>query len=194
MLKQMEQNFLLDLNKKLNIAYINVCTEAEGPYKRMGIWFQGCNINCKGCCNPDLQELKLVHPMTVQDILKIALLSKKENGIEGVTFLGGEPTLQQGLIHLAYVLKNNDFGMILFTGREYNDLESNIKNIMDIIIDGKFEIDKIDEDRNLVGSKNQNIIFITDRYKNKKEWFYNLREKRIEINMKEKALITGDVI
>jgi len=69
------------LNRKLNIAHINVCTEAEGPYKRMAIWFQGCDILCDGCCNPDLQEIRPVHIMTVDEVLEIAIQSKKNNGI-----------------------------------------------------------------------------------------------------------------
>ena len=88
---------------KFNVALINTCTEAEGPFKRMAIWFQGCNIKCKECCNPELQEMKPAHIMTLEAILDIAKKSKIDNGIEGVTFLGGEPTLQSHLIDLAPV-------------------------------------------------------------------------------------------
>ena len=42
---------------KFNVASINKCTEVEGPFKRLCIWFQGCNIHCIGCCNPDYQAL-----------------------------------------------------------------------------------------------------------------------------------------
>ncbi len=194
MLKQRKQDFPLDLSKKLNIAHINVCTEAEGPYKRMAIWFQGCNILCRGCCNPELQEIKVAHILTVQEVLDIALKSKKENKIEGVTFLGGEPTMQEGLGHLANALALNGLGTILFTGMTYSSLEKSVRNVMDLIVDGRFEMNQIDEARNLVGSKNQDIIYVTDRYSDMSDWFLNTREKRIEINLSDALFINGDII
>ena len=194
MLKQRKQDFPLDLSKKLNIAHINVCTEAEGPYKRMAIWFQGCNILCRGCCNPELQEIKVAHILTVRETLDIALKSKKENKIEGVTFLGGEPTMQEGLGHLANALALNGLGTILFTGMTYDSLEKSVRNAMDLIVDGRFEMNQIDEARNLVGSKNQDIIYVTDRYRDMSVWFLNTREKRIEINLSDALFVNGDII
>ena len=47
----------MNLKSKFNVAYIKLCTKTEGPYNRCCIWFQGCNLNCKGCCNKDLQPL-----------------------------------------------------------------------------------------------------------------------------------------
>lgn len=194
MLKQRKQDFPLDLSKKLNIAHINVCTEAEGPYKRMAIWFQGCNILCRGCCNPELQEIKVAHILTVKEVLDIALKSKKENKIEGVTFLGGEPTMQKGLDHLASALALNGLGTILFTGMKYDSLEKSVRNAMDLIVDGRFEMNQIDKVRNFVGSKNQEIIYVTDRYRDMSDWFLNTREKRIEINLSDALFVNGDII
>lgn len=194
MLKQKKQDFPLDLSKKLNIAHINTCTEAEGPYKRMAIWFQGCNILCKGCCNPELQEIKVAHLMTVQEVLDIAIKSQNKNGIEGVTFLGGEPTLQEGLVYLAKALVLADIGTILFTGKQYDSIKADIVKSMDLIVDGNFEAELYDNERNLVGSKNQQIIYITDRYKKCQDWFMNVREKKVEINLNETLFVNGDVI
>ena len=194
MLKQRNQDFPLDLSKKLNIAHINLCTEAEGPYRRMAIWFQGCNIMCEGCCNPELQEIKISHLMTVQDVVDIAVKSKTENGIEGVTFLGGEPTMQEGLVCLAQALAQLDLGTILFTGEKYECLSEEIKENMDLIVDGRYEAELFDDERNLVGSKNQQITCISDRYKTCLNWFMNIREKKIEINIGSTLFINGDVI
>lgn len=194
MSKQKNQDYPLDLNKKLNIAYINVCTEAEGPYKRMAIWFQGCNILCDGCCNPELQEIKVAHIITVQEVVNIAIDSKKENGIEGVTFLGGEPTLQEGLVSLARALAMEDIGTILFTGKRFDNLSDDIKPAVDLIVDGRFEANLIDRNRNLVGSTNQQIIFVTDRYKKCQDWFMYTREKKIEMNLNNSLFINGDVV
>ena len=198
MLMLEKKNLTLDfkLNKKLNIAYINTCTETEGPYKRLAIWFQGCNILCKACCNPELQALRIRHIMTVEELFNIILDSKDKYDIEGVTFLGGEPTLQEGLISLAFLLKVNNIGTILFTGKKIEMLDNDLINNLDLVIDGKFEVSKIDAKRNLIGSENQNIYFLTNRYEKDEKWFFEKREKKIEINiMKENSIfISGDVI
>lgn len=185
-----------DLNKKLNVAYINTCTEAEGPYKRMAVWFQGCDIKCKGCCNPSLQPLRPAHLMTVGEIVETVLKSKRDYGIEGVTFLGGEPTLQQNLPLLSKKIKELDLGVILFTGHIIDNLDNEMIQSVDLIVDGKFEIDRQDNDRNLIGSTNQNIIFVSERYKDAVDWFFNVREKRLEINVSNgnDIFINGDVI
>ena len=194
MWKQRNPDFPLDLNKKLNIAHINICTEAEGPYKRMAIWFQGCNILCRGCCNPELQAIKVAHLMSVQDVVNIALKTKKENGVEGVTFLGGEPTMQEGLVPLAKALSAVGLGTILFTGNQYENLSEDIKTSMDLIVDGRFEAELLDDERNLVGSKNQRIIYMTKRYEESQEWFVSVREKKIEVNLSSTLFINGDVV
>ena len=198
MLTLEKKNLILDLklNKKLNIAYINTCTETEGPYKRLAIWFQGCNILCKGCCNPELQSLKIRHVMTVEELFNIILVSKEKYDIEGVTFLGGEPTLQKGLISLVSLLKMNNIGTILFTGKRIEMLDNDLVSNLDLIIDGKFEASKIDTKRNLIGSENQNIYFLTNRYKKDEKWFFEKREKKVEINIvkDDSIFISGDVI
>lgn len=196
MSKQKNQDFPLDLNKKLNVAHINICTEAEGPYKRMAIWFQGCNIKCNGCCNPELQEIRVAHIMTVQEILDIAIHSKKENGIEGVTFLGGEPTLQHNLHILSRYLHYEGLGLILFTGKDILNLPNEVKEGVDLIVDGMFDYANIDFERNLIGSINQKITLVTNRYNKDLDWFYDIRGKKIEINMGtlNSLFVTGDVL
>ncbi len=195
-LKQRKMDSLLDLNKKVNVAYINTCTETEGPYKRVGIWFQGCDILCKGCCNPDLQPLVPRHIITIKKVIDIILDSKADNGIEGVTLLGGEPTLQDNLGILCGELKNLDIGIILFTGKRIDEIDEKIRNAVDLIIDGSFEPDNLENERNLIGSKNQIIHLITERYSGDLQWFYDKRNKKIEINYDEGSgfFISGDVI
>lgn len=179
---------------KFNVALINTCTEAEGPYKRMAIWFQGCTLNCKGCCNPELQDIKPAHILSLEEIILIAKKSKQENGIEGITYLGGEPTLQQHLDVLSNELHELDLGVILFTGYKVKQLKESLILSVDLIIDGQFVENEIDNKRNMIGSANQNIHFITSRYAHCLEWFNIKRDYKAEINVSEKFVITGDRI
>jgi anaerobic ribonucleoside-triphosphate reductase activating protein len=179
---------------KFNIACINQCTEAEGPEKRLAIWFQGCNIHCPDCCNSELFDFKPAHILSLEEVLKIVIEAKKQFNIEGVTFLGGEPTLQQGLSELSIGVRNMGLGIILFTGKKVEEINEELKASVDIIIDGGFEHDKPDDKRNLIGSANQRLIFITERYKPFEKWFYSIRPKRLEINVSSELFITGDKV
>jgi len=179
-----------------NIACINQCTESEGPGKRLAIWFQGCDKQCEGCCNPQLFDIKPVHIISLGALLHIIAEAKERFGIEGVSFLGGEPVLQQGLSGLSKKIKAMGLGVILFTGKMLEELDGQLKVSVDLIIDGGFESDKPDNKRNLIGSVNQRLIFITDRYRAFEEWFFTPRPKRIEINTSGELglFITGDKI
>lgn len=179
---------------KFNVAFINTCTEVEGPFKRLCIWFQGCNRNCKGCCNKALQPLKLANIISLEDLLEIIRKSKIENKIEGITLSGGEPLLQTGLVKLLEEVKNLELGIILFTGYQLNEIEDNLKSQCDIIIDGYFDEQKIDNNRALVGSLNQNINYISDRYTNEKDWFYKKKNLIEEINVGNDIIFNGDKI
>ena len=104
---------------KFNVASINQCTEVEGPYKRLCIWFQGCNILCKGCCNPEYQPLVPKHILSLSELVEIIAEAKDSFGIEGVTYSGGEPTLQEGLSELTEKNHKLGLGVISFTCRKY---------------------------------------------------------------------------
>lgn len=179
---------------KFNVARINLCTEAEGPHKRLAIWFQGCTLGCPGCCNPELQEMKTAHIMSMQELLDIAKKSKEENFIEGVTYIGGEPTLQKYLAELSSGFRKLGLGTILFTGYKYKDLKPSLVEAVDLIIDGQFIIGKLDKDRNLVGSTNQTFNHVSNRYLSDMDWFEKKKDYQVDINVLNELMITGDVV
>ncbi len=157
----------------------------------MAIWFQGCDIGCRGCCNPELQPFVVRHIVAQSQILDIARRSKEEYGVEGVTLIGGEPTLQSSLDSLARGLKDMDLGIILFTGRNFEDLEDSLTSCLDLVIDGRFVMEERDHERNLIGSKNQRIIEVSDRYHDCLDWFTTTRPDYIEIDVQDGTFITN---
>lgn len=179
---------------KFNVARINLCTEAEGPHKRMAIWFQGCTLGCSGCCNPELQEMKQAHILSMQEIISIAKKSKEENEIEGVTYLGGEPTLQKHLAELSNAFHDIGLGIILFTGYKFKKLKASLISQIDLIIDGQFIEKELDHNRNLIGSTNQTFNHVSNRYINDMDWFMKKRDLQVDVNVSGELLITGDVV
>lgn len=177
---------------KFNVAAINKCTEVEGPYKRLTIWFQGCDILCKGCCNPEYQALEIRNLLSLEELIQIISDAKEKLGIEGVTYTGGEPTLQKNLPILTQFIKNLGLGVISFTGRKYEDVASVLKGC-DAVFDGAYIESLCDGNRRLLGSSNQKVLCLTKRYKNLENDLYR-KDKTVEINIGNYIFANGDFI
>ena len=117
-----------------------------------------------------------------------------EFGIEGVTYSGGEPTCQKNLPLLTREIKKLRLGIISFTGRKYEDVIDVLTGI-DLVIDGKYISKERETKRRLLGSENQRILCVTDRYKNDISWFdIGENGKSVEVNLADKIVLNGDKI
>ena len=176
---------------KFNVAYIKLLTKIEGPFNRCCIWFQGCNLHCKGCCNLELQELKPNHIVSLDDLVSIVKEAKDKYDIEGVTLSGGEPTLQMNLKEFNDKIHELGLGIIMFSGKPKSLLNPDLVSSVDLLIDGPYIEEQKDNDRILIGSKNKNLSFITDRYKNYEDYFYN-KNSIEEVTAEDYIFINGD--
>jgi anaerobic ribonucleoside-triphosphate reductase activating protein len=175
---------------KLKIHRFLPLTTVEGPGKRACLWVQGCSIRCKGCAVPWTWDKNKGEEKTVQELFTEIEKSKRENGIEGVTFLGGEPFDQAlPLAKLASMVKEIGLSVMTFTGYLYEDIvSSNIREQIellkatDLLIDGPFVKEKIDLSRPWVGSSNQRYHFLTPRYEHLKDQLWTI-PNRIEIRL-----------
>lgn len=190
-LRLQRKDSLLNSQNKFNVAYIKLCTKTEGPFNRCCIWFQGCNLNCKGCCNNDLQALVPKHIVDFDRLVEIVKEAKIKFGIEGVTLSGGEPSLQKGLLEFNNEIHDLGLGIIMFSGHKKEDLNPELVRSVDLLIDGPFIESELDEKRVLLGSKNKNLNFITNRYKNEINYFNNPVSIE-EITVDDYIFINGD--
>ena len=174
----------------LNLAAIRPCTEAEGPGKRFAIWCQGCLRRCPGCCNPHMQPMERRHLVEVDKLMELILKHKTKDGIEGVSFIGGEPILQaEGFAELAQKCQNEGLSVLLFTGYNYKDLltteDENVKILLensDILIDGEFVESLYDGERDWVGSTNQRVIFLSNCYRAGIEFEHGVHSTEIRVS------------
>jgi len=155
--------------EKNNILYIHdfiPVTEVEGPGKRACIWVQGCSIRCKSCMAPHTWKRSEGRPIFIDDLF--ARLSSNQE-IEGLTVLGGEPMEQaEALLQLLTKVKGIGLSVIVFTGYYLEQLTDNaqkrIIELCDLLIDGPYVKSLTDFSHPWIGSKNQKIHFLTDRY------------------------------
>ncbi len=174
---------------KLRIFKILKNTKVEGPESRYCIWVQGCSHHC-ACC-------QAVHTWShsggeLIDINEIIEDIKSQKGIEGITFLGGEPFEQaEALGEIAFAVKSMGLGVLCFTGGYIETLKNDNKNKkllnnIDLLIDGPFEIDKLDYSRPWCGSSNQRYHFLTDRYN---EEIFEKYKNKVEVNISKNGTI-----
>ena len=63
-----------------------------------------------------------------------------------------------------------------------------------MLLDGPYIEEKKEQVRKVLGSTNQRIIILSDRYPNCEEWFFNNASKEVEINVGEYIIANGDAI
>lgn len=157
----------------MQVASIVPDTEAEGPGRRFALWVQGCPIRCPGCCNPEMFSDRGEY-RTVDDIYSLILEAKKA-GVEGVTFLGGEPFAQaKELAQLAKLVKAAGLTVMVFSGytvAEIHGMGDDAKALFeqaDLLVDGRYDQTKPEPPppvgRRWIGSSNQIMHFLTSAY------------------------------
>lgn len=176
---------------KFNVAYIKLMTEIEGPFKRCCIWFQGCNINCKGCCNVELQAFAPKHIVSLNKLVDIVKEAKKKYDIEGITLSGGEPSLQRNLKIFNNEIHKLGLGIIMFSGKPKELLNPDLVSSVDLLIDGPFIENEKDSERILIGSKNKKISFITGRYAEYESYFYSNKSVE-EVTVEDYIFMNGN--
>lgn len=154
---------------KLRVHRFLPFTRAEGPGTRACVWVQGCSLRCAGCAVPWTWN-----PAGgfARDTGELAAEIIRAPGIEGVTFLGGEPFDQApALARLARALRAEGLSVVTFTGRLIEDIRSSgrpgfrdLLDNTDLLIDGPFISEKAGISRPWVGSSNQHYHFLTGRY------------------------------
>ncbi|MFC9996854.1 4Fe-4S single cluster domain-containing protein [Nocardia sp. NPDC127526] len=150
-------------------------TEAEGPGRRTAIWVQGCTIRCRGCFNPHMWAAAGGTVVQVAEWIPRVLDEAAGAGVEGITLLGGEPFEQAApLARLAAAAQARGLSVMTFTGYEYADLTEwarrrrDIRDLLgrtDLLADGPFRADLLDRERPWVGSANQGLRALTERYR-----------------------------
>ena len=164
----------LENNDTLKIAGVVKESTVDGPGFRYVVFTQGCPHKCEGCHNPE------THDFNAGKIVKIDELVEDINRdplLKGVTISGGDPFVQAGQVCKLLDKINKDLTVMVYTGFTYEYLlknstdENNFLNLLkrtDVLIDGKFVKDLIDENLLYRGSSNQRAIDVKQSLKENK--------------------------
>ena len=161
----------------MNYAEIKTCDVANGTGVRVSLFVSGCTHHCEGCFNKEAWDFDFGKPFT-EKVIDDIIGYMKPDYIKGITLLGGEPLEQinqQGLLPLLRKIDHiyPEKNIWCFTGYDFEkdvigrmmkewDETKEFMSYIDVLVDGKFMIDK--KDLNLVfkGSSNQRTIMVQE--------------------------------
>lgn len=143
----------------MRIAGIIKNSVVDGIGIRDVLFLQGCTHHCEGCHNPETWNTNGGDEYKIVDLSR--LFSESTNDI---TISGGEPMLQfRDVINFMYLVKHTQHKRFwLYTGFKYEELPPHmlveLSEYVDVLVDGRFEIDKKDPALRFRGSSNQRLI------------------------------------
>ena len=150
----------------MNYAKIRKFDVSNGPNVRVTLFVSGCTNECEGCFNKDLKDFN--YGQKWNNEIEDEFISYINNpNIKGVNILGGEPMDQikdNDLLNLLKRIKEETKKSIwLWSGHVYeeilkNDKRREILSHVDVLIDGRFELEKRDISLKYRGSSNQRVI------------------------------------
>jgi anaerobic ribonucleoside-triphosphate reductase activating protein len=134
------------------------------------LFLQGCKHHCIGCHNPKTWDEKGGTLHTIDN-----LMDKFKDSTNDITISGGEPLLQfhEDLYHfMKRVHREQGKRFWLYTGYRYEEIPNFVlimlSEFTDVLVDGRFELDKKDLTLQFRGSSNQRLIDLPKSVKEEK--------------------------
>ena len=159
----------------MNYATIKNCDIANGPGVRVSLFVSGCTHHCKGCFNEVAWDFDYGQPFT-QETIDMILTMMKPDYIKGITLLGGEPfepQNQPALVDLLRQIKTfyPEKSIWAFSGYLFDkdivpcklgdpNITKEFLSYLDVLVDGRFVMEKKNLSLRFRGSSNQRIIHV----------------------------------
>ena len=148
---------------------------ALGPEARIALWVKGCSKNCQGCMSTDLQAMDGEN-IAVTNLADAVLHLGKMNDIKALTISGGDPFEQaDSLKDFLSIIRNSFEDILVYTGFTLEEIKQGASGqsgidclqLIDVLIDGRYERDNNVSECILRGSTNQKIYFLNKNVEEK---------------------------
>ena len=157
----------------MNYATIKYCDIANGEGVRTSLFVSGCRRHCPNCFNAVAWDFQYGAPFTKEVRNKI-LESLEPEYINGLSLLGGEPFEPENQRELLPFIKNvkvlfPNKTIWCYTGNHYEseilqpgpgrcEVTDEMLSLIDVLVDGEFQLDKRNISLQFRGSENQRLI------------------------------------
>ena len=166
-----------DSRKKLKFADFKPFDIANGVGIGGVLFTQGCSWKCEQCHNQQTWDFDGGNDFTEEVLNTILNFYKKNNDVTNrLTISGGDPLMNIEVTNIVAcefkrLFPNKE--LWIYTGFLFEDIKDNIKfkallELCDVLVDGKFEIDKKDLTLKWKGSTNQRVINVKETLKQNK--------------------------
>ena len=133
------------------------------------IFVSGCKFNCLGCFNTEAQSFNYGEPLT-DKVLTDFIIHCRDPKINGINILGGDLFWQdqtEAFDFLFRLYTEVRKPIRVWTGFTYGDIcqdktKKQLLAMIDVLIDGRFEIEKKDLNLLYRGSYNQRVIDVQE--------------------------------
>ena len=156
----------------MRINGIEQCSMTNGVGLRTVLWVSGCEHKCKGCQNPCTWDPDSGEDFTSE---KKELLYKYLDNkyIKGITFSGGDPLHpsnrgEVGKLILDIKANYPSKDIWLYTGytwEEVKELNLDFLRYIDVLVEGRFILNKRNVNLRWCGSSNQRVIDVKESLK-----------------------------
>ncbi len=157
------------MKKNIRLSGISYESLVNGPGLRRVFFAQGCKHKCIDCFNTETHDFCGGEERNIDELIKDTL----ENPIlRGVTFSGGDPLEQADkFAYMAKAFKEKGMSVWSYTGYTFEYIIENMQNNkgwkdlinnIDVLVDGRFEVDKMQDGLKFRGSTNQRIIAVKE--------------------------------
>lgn len=168
-----------------NYLKINKQAIADGPGVRVSIYLSGCRNGCPGCHTKESWDFAKGTEFTNATVTEILKLLSFEY-ISGLTICGGEPMEPENQIAVSCLVNKvkeiypektiwcytgYEWKDLQLGGKKYTDFTTDILKRLDVLITGRFELDKrnITKDNLWRGSTNQRVVDVQESLKQGKQ-------------------------
>lgn len=156
--KDYSQNYIADY-KAFNFV--------DGEGVRNSLYVSGCLFACEGCFNKAIQNFHYGQPYT-RELEEQIIADLRHDYVQGLTLLGGEPFLNTEVCLQIVKRVRAEFGTTKdiwsWSGYTFEELlletedKLELLSLIDILVDGRFELSKRNLNLQFRGSSNQRIL------------------------------------
>ncbi|MFA6331718.1 MAG: 4Fe-4S single cluster domain-containing protein [Methanoregula sp.] len=179
---------------RLNLSGFLLRSAVNGPGIRTVVWVQGCPIRCKGCFNTASWSFSPVITISVRELAGRILATE---GIDGVTFSGGEPFAQaMPLAEVAEQVREAGLTVVTYSGYTHAELTQSrdpawkrLFTATDLLIAGPYREDEACT-APFMGSANQQVIPLNERIIPESEILQKSKEETIEFTIAPDGTVT----
>ena len=148
---------------KMRIAGLVNDSIVDGPGFRLAVFAQGCPHHCPGCHNPQTHDFSGGRDADTEEIIE---KMRKNPLLDGVTLTGGEPFCQaKACAEIARAARAAGLNVWSYTGYTFEELlrEGDPKRMallraLDVLVDGRFVLEKRTLECRFRGSSNQRLV------------------------------------